>query len=93
MSLKTLDRHCAIGRITVRLRNAGASLGLDYPFIHGQLSERTHAIWNRHTGVVMSIIYDVQDWSVEATACRTNEALNGCWGHDPAMNVLHDQVA
>jgi hypothetical protein len=75
------------------MRNAGASLGLDYPFIHGQLAERTHAIWNRHTGMVRSVIYDKQDWSAEATARMTNEALNGCWQHDPSMNVLHDFVA
>ncbi|KKK67516.1 hypothetical protein LCGC14_2953300 [marine sediment metagenome] len=93
MSLRTLDRHCTIGQITVRLRNAGASLGLDYPFIHGQLGERTHAIWNRHTGVVRSVIYDEYDWRAEAVSRKTNEALNGATEHDLTINVLHDQVA
>ncbi|KKL84520.1 hypothetical protein LCGC14_1963860 [marine sediment metagenome] len=91
----TLDRHCAISRVTIKPqhRNSASSLGLGYPFVSARLGDDLWAIWNRHSGRVLSVISDRVDWRGAEVARQTLEAVNGCAKHDPAMNVLHDMVA
>lgn len=88
-----LRRGCAIGKVTMRHRRDGSYLGLGYPFVSGLIGESTYAVWNWHTGVVASVIYDDVTWRAEAVVAKTSEALNGAWRHDPSMNALHDAEA
>lgn len=76
--------------IPKKIRNVGASYGLEYPYIHREL----HVVWHRHTGKIAHIEHTGVPFRDESTCAKKCRELNGLTDeHDPYINVLHDMEA